>query len=71
MARMSVGHTLYMGGCNTLTSARIRSDAGGCGTLWRDSEFADELVNHLVRCVPAGHKAHYALLRTAGSPDLK
>ena len=32
----SVGHTLYMGVCNTITGARIRSDAGGCGTLWRD-----------------------------------
>ena len=32
----SVGHTLYMGVCNTVTGARIHSGGGDCGTLWRD-----------------------------------
>ena len=71
VAGASVGHTLQIGVCNTITGARIRSGGGCCGTLWRDSELADELVDHLVRCVPAGDKAHYALLGSAGSPDLK
>lgn len=33
---VSVGHTLYMGVCNTITGARIYSGGGDCGTLWRD-----------------------------------
>lgn len=32
---LTVLHTLISGLCPTLTAARIRSNAGRCGTLWR------------------------------------
>ena len=32
---MSAGHTLEMSMCPARTPTRIRSGAGGCGTLWR------------------------------------
>ena len=35
VAGVSVGHGLWMRGCNTLIGPRDGSEAGGCGTLWR------------------------------------
>ena len=36
LSRVGVGHPPSQGSCPTLIGPRIRSHAGGCGTLWRN-----------------------------------